>query len=290
MLVTGCGPQAAAVVNGEKILQSQVDAEIESMKKEHPQVFEGEEGAKMEEQFKQRIVDNLISNILVAQEAAAQGITVTDEDIEKKIASMESQYHSKEQFEEALANSGTSREALKERLRLQLLTARMVEKITADIKITDADAREYYKLNKEVFMSDPKVRVRIIKLQAGQNEQAKKLAAEIEDGASFATVARRESTDPSKSKGGDLGNIPLAELPADIAPAVRTGEVGAILGPIRGAEGVYLVQVVAKEPARQQSYDDVKDRIMQILQQEREVKAFNDWIESLKKKAKIETN
>lgn len=288
--LVACGPKPAAVVNGHKIPMSQVNAEIDSMKKEHPQVFEGENGKRMEEQFRKRIVDNLVANLLVAQEAESQGVTVSAAEVERKLASMEKQFHSKEQFQQALARSGTTLEALRERIRLQLLTARMVEKVTANVKITDRDARDYYKLNREVFQSEPKARVRVIKLSSGMAVKAQRIVREIRDGAAFAAVARRESTDASKDNGGDLGTKVLSELPDAVASAVRAAKVGGLLGPIVGDDAVWIVQVVSKQPARKQTFSQVKGRIYSILKQEREVKAFNDWIESLKKKAKVRIN
>lgn len=285
VLAGGCGPKVAATVDGQKILASQVDTEIAKMKKDHPQIFEGENGKKMEAQFRQRILDNLVSNLLVSQEAKRQGISVSDAEITAKLSMMQAQYHSEKQFQDAIAASGSTIEALRERIRLQILTTRMIEEITQEVTVTVADAKDYYRVNKEVFKAAPTVRIRMIRVLDPKKADA--LAAQLKAGADFAALARANSVDPSKSRGGDLGVKAANSLPKEVVGSARVAPVGQVVGPIRGEEGVYIISVIKRFDERQQTFEEVKDRIYQILKQEKQVRAFNDWIESLKKKAKV---
>lgn len=285
VLAGGCGPKVAATVDGQKILASQVDTEIAKMKKDHPQIFEGENGKKMEKQFRDRILDNLVSNLLVSQEAKRQGISVSDAEIMAKLSMMQAQYHSEKQFKDAIAASGSTIEALKERIRLQILTTRMIEEVTEEVTVTMADARDYYRVNKQVFKAAPTVRIRMIKVL--DQKKAETLVARLKAGADFAALARADSIDPSKSKGGDLGVKPVSSLPDEVVGSARVAPEGQVVGPIRGKDGIYIISVTKRFGERQQTFEEVRDRIFQILKQEKQVRAFNDWIESLKKKAKV---
>jgi foldase protein PrsA len=285
VLAGGCGPKVAATVDGQKILASQVDTEIAKMKKDHPQIFEGATGKKMEAQFRERILDNLVSNLLVSQEAKRQGIAVSDAEIMAKLGMMQAQYHSEKQFQDAIAASGSTIDALKERIRLQILTTRMIDKVTQEVTVTVADARDYYRVNKQVFKAAPTVRIRLIKVL--DQKKADALAAQLKAGADFAALARANSVDPSKSQGGDLGVKAVSSLPKEVIGSARVAPVGQVVGPIRGKGGVYIISVIKRFGERQQTFEEVKDRIFQILKQEKQVRAFNDWIESLKKKAKV---
>lgn len=285
VLAGGCGPKVAATVDGQKILASQVDTEIAKMKKDHPQIFEGENGKKMEKQFRDRILDNLVSNLLVSQEAKRQGISASDAEIAAKLSMMQAQYHSQKQFQDAIAASGSTIEALKERIRLQILTTRMIEEVTEEVTVTIADARDYYRVNKQVFKAAPTVRIRMIKVL--DQKKAETLVARLKAGADFAALARANSIDPSKSKGGDLGVKPVSSLPDEVVGSARVAPEGQVVGPIRGKDGIYIISVTKRFGERQQTFEEVRDRIFQILKQEKQVRAFNDWIESLKKKAKV---
>ncbi len=73
-----------------------------------------------------------------------------------------------------------------------------------------------------------------------------KLKAEIEAGADFAEVARRESSCPSSQQGGDLGTFNPGQMVPEFDQAVFTGEVNRLLGPIKTQFGYHLVEVTSR--------------------------------------------
>lgn len=287
-LLAACGPKAAATVNGVQIMQSQIDSQIATMKQQHPTIFEGANGQQLESQFRKRILDTLVTNVLVVQEAKAQGVTASDTEVATRLQAMMAGYPSSAAFSAALKKMGSSLEELKQRTSTQILTQKMVDKITAGVKVTDAEALDYYRANKELFGGQPKVHVLMIKIAMSDSAKAKALAARLKAGASFATAAKLDSTDlASKKAGGDLGLKPLNELPADIAGAVRVAPIGAVVGPFQGMAGLYIIKVLRREAPAQQPFNQVKKTIKTIVKQEKQVKAYNDWIQSLKKKANL---
>jgi len=238
----GCGPKPAATVNGVTIAQAQVDSEIAAMKKEHPEIFKGANGQKMEEQFRKRIVDNLVTNVLVLQEAKAKGISVSDAEVEAKIKSMAHAYPSQAAFEAAMTKTGTSMAALRERLKTQALSQKLVSSVTAKVKVTDAEAKQYYLVNKEMFGGQPTLHVVAIK---------------------------------------------FGPTPADFKTAKKVAAQLKNVGPYMTAGASWIIKVMDRKAPAQQPYAAVKAQIVKILTEEKQVKAFNDWLQSLKKKANI---
>ena len=78
-------------------------------------------------------------------------------------------------------------------------------------------------------------------------EQCNQLKAEIEAGTDFADAARQHSGCPSGGQGGDLGSFGRGQMVPEFDEAVFTGEVGAVLGPIKTQFGYHLLEVTSRE-------------------------------------------
>lgn len=72
------------------------------------------------------------------------------------------------------------------------------------------------------------------------------LKAEIEAGADFADIARRESSCPSRQQGGDLGTFNPGQMVPEFDHAVFTGEVNRLLGPVQTQFGYHLIEVTGR--------------------------------------------
>ncbi|MCG2807601.1 MAG: SurA N-terminal domain-containing protein, partial [Coriobacteriia bacterium] len=84
--ITGCSDKdVAARVNGEVIKKSELDAQVDKLKEQYPQMFEGADGEGRLIDFQQRLLDNMINNVLIRQAAKDAGVKVTDADVKKKI-------------------------------------------------------------------------------------------------------------------------------------------------------------------------------------------------------------
>jgi foldase protein PrsA len=288
--LSGCGPKPAAVVNGEKIPASQVDAQIAQMKSQHPEIFVGAKGQELEKQFRSRIIDNLVTNILVLQAAKTNGVKVTEAEIDAKLVSMAKGFQTKEKFIAAMASSGSTLQELRDRIRTQLITQKMVDKVISKVAPTDAQARDYYRINRETFDAPPLYHVLAIKLGKGRFALAKQLIAKIKAGADFGQVSVANTVDSAiQTRSGDLGAISIDKVPNDIQVAAKKAPIGDVYGPVVTADAVWIVKVLSRTPAKKGSYASAKAQIYQILQQQLQVKAFNDWLDALKKKANVQT-
>jgi peptidyl-prolyl cis-trans isomerase C len=71
---------------------------------------------------------------------------------------------------------------------------------------------------------------------------ADKLAKEAKGGANFAQLARRYSTCPSKSKGGDLGWFKPGQMVPAFENAVKKMSYGRISDPVRTQFGYHIIK------------------------------------------------
>lgn len=77
-------------------------------------------------------------------------------------------------------------------------------------------------------------------------DQARRLKQEIEDGADFAALAREHSECPSGRRGGDLGQFGRGQMVAEFDRAVFEGPVGEVLGPVKTQFGYHLIEVTER--------------------------------------------
>jgi parvulin-like peptidyl-prolyl isomerase len=88
--------------------------------------------------------------------------------------------------------------------------------------------------------------------------------------AGFAEVATAESDEKqSGSRGGNLGWIAEANLQPEIRKAIANLAKGATSGPIKLEDGTYFVQVLDIKEPHTAAFDEVKDRLAQLLREQR---------------------
>ncbi|MEZ6174857.1 MAG: peptidylprolyl isomerase [Candidatus Scalinduaceae bacterium] len=116
-------------------------------------------------------------------------------------------------------------------------------------------------------------------------QKIEKLKKEIDNGADFAVLAKKNSDCPSSEKGGDLGFFEkkgtMVEPFANAAFLLKTGEVS---DPVKTQYGFHLIKVTDRREGKEVSYDEVKEMVDQIY---RERKTEN-LLKSLREKATIE--
>lgn len=143
--------------------------------------------------------------------------------------------------------------------------------------VTDEDIRRYYEENSEEFRREEQVRARHILLQVNDNRTEERAEAELAEirervtrGEDFAVLAGEISDDPgSKNRGGDLGFFGRGQMIPEFEEAAFGAEPGSIVGPIRTSFGYHLIQILEKQPAGEQPFEDVAQDIRVRLEGER---------------------
>ena len=113
-------------------------------------------------------------------------------------------------------------------------------------------------------------------------EKAEQLIKKIKGGAKFEDVAKAESTDNSKANGGDLGWFTTARMVKPFGDAVKLLKKGEFTtDPVQTQYGWHIIKL---EDTRDAPFDQFKVQLTNGIMQ----KKFQDYIEGLKKTAKIE--
>lgn len=145
-------------------------------------------------------------------------------------------------------------------------------KVEQTLNPTDADLQRMYNQEKDRFRTPERVKVRHILLktvgktpqeEAAIKAKAENLLKQIKAGASFAELAKKNSEDPgSAEKGGELPDwitrgqtVPEFEK---VAFSLKPGETSDL---VKTQYGYHIIQVLAKEPAHLQTFDEVKNQL-----------------------------
>jgi peptidyl-prolyl cis-trans isomerase C len=113
-------------------------------------------------------------------------------------------------------------------------------------------------------------------------EKAEQLIKKLKGGAKFADVAKAESTDNSKANGGDLGWFTTARMVKPFGDAVKGLKKGdTTTAPVQTQYGWHIIKL---EDTRDAPFDQMKPQLTSGIMQ----KKFQDYIDGMKKTAKIE--
>lgn len=289
LTATGCSDKnIAAKVNGDPITLDALNAQVEQLKKQYPQMFEGADGEGRLLDFKQRLLDNLINQKLVEQAAEKRGIKVSDDEVDKQIAQLKDGFKDQAQFEQALKSAGMDTDGLERQIREQLMTSALIESLAKDTSVSADEIEKYYNANKAQFVQKEAKRASHILFKPEDKKKAESVLKQVNDGGDFAALAKANSIDTATAgKGGDLGwpNTPYVPEFETALSKLKKGETS---GLIQSPYGWHIIRCTDERDGSQQKLDAVKDQIEQIIVQQRRADSYQKFLDDLRKDAKIE--
>ena len=169
--------------------------------------------------------------------------------------------------------------------RTQVLADAGVQKILKAIAPTDQELHADYDAY-VAGLDKTEYHARHILVAAKDKDLAVSLTKKLKGGAKFDELAKANSIDPgSKAMGGDLGWFTLANMVKPFGEAVKTLKKGEITAdPIETQYGWHVVKLEDTRDTVPPTFDQHKPQSNNAVLQ----KKFKDYIEGLKKNAKIE--
>jgi foldase protein PrsA len=241
-----------------------------------------------EQQYKslqQEVLGFLISSNWVIGEAKSLGVKISDAEVKKQFEKIKTQQFPKAaEFEKFLKTSGQSVSDLLLRVKLNLLSQKIQQKIVKQKStVTQADIAKYFKENPKRFSVAEKRNLLIILTKT--EDQAKKAKQEVESGKSFESVAKRVSIDPtSKSNGGKLTGVVKGQEEKSLDAAVFSAKKNVLSGPIKTPFGYYIFEVQTITAGSQQSLKQAEPSIKSQLTATKQQTALSKFVKEFKKK------
>jgi foldase protein PrsA len=233
----------------------------------------------------------LISSNWVIGEANSLGVKLKDSEVKKQFETIKNQqFPSAAEFEKFLSTSGQTVSDLLLRVKLNLLSAKIQQKvIKAKATPTHAQIEKYYNENQSRFGTPEKRNVEIIltKDEAAANKAKK----EVESGKSFASVAKAASIDPvSKAAGGQLKEVVKGQQEKALDQAIFAAQPNVLSGPVKTPFGYYVFAVTGSTAGTHQSLAQVESTIKQQLTATQQQQALSKFVKEFKNKWKAKTD
>lgn len=255
---TATAEPIAATVNDQPITLSEYEAEVARYESAAKSL--GQDLNTQTTDYHARIMDSLIDKVLILQAAEAQGLTISDADLQAAYDQVIKDQGGQDAFNQWLQANLYTADEFKAELKAGLLANQVQSQVAASVP-TDAE------------------QVHAREILVATQEDADKVVADLTAGADFATEAVNNSIDPSRINGGDLGWFTITGLTQpEVAQAAFGMEPNQISQPIKSALGFHIIQVLerATRPLSATALADLQKQ------------AVDAWLADLRSKAKIE--
>jgi len=276
-------PDAVALVNGQAITVDEFAAQFAASPAERAESAPTDPLGQLA--LRRAFLDRLIDHRLIAQEAARRQLTVSEEEIDRILAGLQSGYE-KTDFAQLLADRNVAPAALREHIRFTLLADKLAaQAVLPSVDIDEETLRAYYDDNREDFVEPERVRAR--QIVCATHPEAVAALTELLTGKDFAQVARERSLAPEAAKGGELGWFGRGEMLPEIEEEAFRLVTGEISNLIQTIYGVHILQVLDKAPAVALTFEQARATIHAKLRTRAADEAWRAYLQGLREKAVV---
>ncbi len=263
---SAAAPSAAAIVNGTSIplaaYQLAVDQRFQAQAQEQGIDPNSPQGQALRAQTKSQVLDGMIDDVLIAQEAAKEAVAVSDADLNAAMQGMITDGGGQAAFDQSLVAAGQTLDDARAVQRTQMLNNLMRDRVLANVPTTAEQVHARHILVDSQAAADA-------------------LLAQLKAGADFVQMAQQSSKDSMTSpKGGDMDWFPRGWLPSkeveDAAFALQPGQISDV---VQSAFGFHIIQVIDRDPNRALP----PEKLLELQKQ-----AFEKWLAGLRAAAKVE--
>lgn len=293
-------PAVVAKVNGQEIKKEELLQALQVAQMQLAQMGRLPQGAPPAS-FYREVLNNLVAQKLLQQEAKKLGVKAEEKEIDQQIAAMKSRFPTEQDFQKALASQGITEPALRQEAREQIAFQKYLRsEVMGKNQPTEQAAREFYDKNQDKMQQPERAHVRHILVKVAENapaadkakarEKAEALLARIRGGEDFAKVAQESSDDKgSGARGGDLSWIVRGQtVPPFENAAFALKNSNDLSGVVETSFGYHVIQLLERQAASTVPFEQAKGQILQMLQQRQMQQQMAEKVNALKAKGKVE--
>lgn len=291
--------RAVAVVNGEMITSYDLSAAVA------PELLRAGLDPKKEKDkaaitaLERQVLENMINDIVVTQEAERLKVGVSDSDVDEELR----RFKDGAQMDEAAFASELKRQKIelssfRERLRKNLLKNRLLGAMVGrKVLVSKEEIAQYYETNRGVIGTAQPVggMVNVAILLYPTQAAADTWVPRIKSGkAAFENVVREVSVGPMKEQGGELGLMSLQDMAPVLRDQVSKLTPGQVSAPLKVDGGVLQVKLLTKNADAapsggvSMSIEEATPEIERILRESKMQDRYMEYMEQLRKRAMVD--
>jgi len=170
-------------------------------------------------------------------------------------------------------------------VKANLLKSYAVRRFLNDVIVEQDEVQAFYDENPSQFKTPETVQASHILVAT--EEDAMEVKSALSEGLTFEEAALKYSSCPSKDRGGDLGQFGRGQMVPEFEAAAFSLDLNTISEPVKTQFGFHLIRVANKNDGGVMSFDEVKDKVKQHLEQQKQNTAYFNQIDALKKQFSV---
>ena len=265
-----------AEVNGIKLEREEFERNFFFEWQNQNQMNYGQLTGMDQEPMKTQYLVNMLLNEALLDEAKKLKLDATKEEVAEELKKVEESVGGADELQARLEMVGVSIDTLNRDIKNSLIFQKLAEHLTKDITIADDDVRTQLE------------EVKASHILVEDEETAKDLYAQLQNGADFAKLAKENSTDPgSKDEGGELGFFTRGSMVAEFETAAFALKPGEISEPVKSQFGWHIIKVEDKKSPTDAEFEEKKATASEELLNKKKTERLIAYQNEVKGKAKI---
>ena len=253
----------------------------------------------LKERLKDNIVRRLVDMELINQQAKAMGIEVTGKEAEDRWAKHRTRYGTEEAFKAFLERAGTTEDDIRHQFSANLLREKLFSKVASEAAIDDAEVRKFYDDNVRRYTEPEQIKARhiLIRKKPGADDKqikeakakASRLLRQVKaKKKTFEDIAKENSEDVTKARGGDLGWFAKGRMVKPFETAVWGLKNGQVSKVVETSFGFHIIKREDFKKARTKPFTEVEPLIRRSLSARKRNQAIQDAMKKWRAEATIE--
>ncbi len=234
-----------------------------------------------------KAIEEMVNRELQYQDALAKGMKADQQKINAQAEQFKKRFITEKEYAAFLEKRKLSEDLIKKQFEkdmlVQLITAKV---ITEPSKISDDELKKYYTENMKKFKQPESYRLRLISVK--EEKKAQDILEKLKQGEDIKQLATTMSEDAYRVKGGDTGYVHKGRMHSELEEAASKMKIGEMSGILKVQGMYYIIKLEDKKPEHTLSFDEVKEKLKNELENKKAREAKEKWIAELKSKAKIE--
>jgi len=273
--------KVVAIVNNEVITQKDLTDFLNFIRLQYSREIKGKELEEKITSMKLDLLQRLIEDRIILQQAKIDKITVEPSRIKEKINEIKRRYALESDFERDLAKQGLVQADLENKIREQMLTFTIVEKnVRSKIVVSPDEITSFFEQNKSQFLKTEERVLTVIILR--DKDLANNMIYQLRIGKKIEDLASKFSFSTntiSASQGQQLSK--------EIEDTVFKLGIGEISSPVKIKEQYFIFRLDNIIGPKQLTLEQSQDKIQAYLFEKKLQEALNKWLDEIKKQSYI---
>jgi peptidyl-prolyl cis-trans isomerase C len=289
---------AALSVNGVDISRSKVQAQVDRVINQRGLNSGGITQPSVYQQIQREVVDQLIVQKLLWQEAQKREFNSDDDTVDRQLEVVKKGFDTPQAFMFQIKAGGFSERSYREDIRQRQSVQQMISTdVEPQLTVGKEEIEIFYKENLDQMTLPEQRRAKhiLVKLASDDDEAARELAVEkihtiqekLRGGADFDALAREYSEAPSAPQGGDLGFFGRGQMVPAFENATFAMQPGETSDIVETRFGFHVIRLEEIREAQTVSVELASEKISVYLKQEKLLEAIEELVQDLRASAQI---